>query len=309
MLKKLELQALQADLASVNSLLGQRAINEDPVGTMQFESRKQQLENKILEMAAQPEGAAAVAVFFGGRPVIGSKGVVADFGAKAIEGFQSLVSTRAAELEGPIGRRGPVPQRDQTKLMITDVVRGSVGFVFEEASDHGELLETTLKQAVDEVCSIIYRIGAPDEDAFQDAVDVVDDRLLNSLRTFFMLLDDKGATMRIVEDAVDFTLNRDHVERARRRTDALELAESEIEVLGTLYVLPDVRKFEIHPRDGSASVRGSVSTALLRELVDERNDLRPNIVGQVHSLKLKVKEARMHGREARRSYTLLSLEN
>src|SRR5579862_4840745 len=306
MLKRLELDALRADLSAVDANL--RGRTDDPIGVLQFEHRKRELEARIADLQREQAGEnAGVAIFFGGRPVIGSRGILADFGTQAISNFQSLIATRFAELDGPLGRRGPVPQRGQTQLMITDVARGSVGFVLEEVRDDHQLLDTPLKEVVDEVCSFIRRIASPDEEAFQAVTEIVDDRLLGSLRAFFKLLDDSGATLRVVESDSEFSLGRENVERARRRTDSLRLSETEEIVRGTLYVLPDARKFEIHPVPVGEPIRGSISANTLRELVGDGHEVREGIVGVVQDLRVRIKEARVLDREPRKSFTLIGI--
>jgi hypothetical protein len=225
MLKRLEQQAVRADLAAVDGLLGSRTEAEDPVGWLQFSRRKEMLEQQ-LSAPSEVSSSAAVGLFFAGRPVFGSRGIAAEFGARAVEQFQAVVSTKHATQEGPIGSRGPIPQRDRSKLMITEVARGSFGFILEEA-EGPQLVESPLRQTVDEVVDLIYRTAAPDEEAFEAFTEAVDNRVLGSLKGFFRLLDEAGATVRIVEEQREFTLARDAVERARERTESLVIDEQE----------------------------------------------------------------------------------
>jgi hypothetical protein len=205
MLRKLAVESLRADLASVDALLKERTPDEDPIGWFQFSQRQTALRRKLEEVQNAETTSAGVALFFGGRPVLGSRGINADFGAKAVDQFQSVVATQFALQNGPIGARGPVRQRERAQLMITDVVRGSFGFVLEENNpDH--LVNSSLKHVVDGVLDIIYRTAAPDEAAFDSVTETVDDRLLGTLKSFFKHLDDAGATMRVVEDEREFTL-------------------------------------------------------------------------------------------------------
>ena len=105
----------------------------------------------------------------------------------------------------------------------------------------------------------------------------------------------------------DFTLGRDSIERARARTDDLAINEGEETVRGTVYLLPEYKKFEIHPLAGGESIRGSIAPMALRGIVDERNDVRPGIVGAVHEMKVRYREARIRGKEPRKTYTLVEI--
>ncbi|MBE7158554.1 MAG: hypothetical protein INR62_09015, partial [Rhodospirillales bacterium] len=170
MLPQLERQFLEADLAQVRSLLLQSPIDEDPIEHLQFSSRAQEIEARLAQISetimTAPAGAA---LFFGGNPVVGSHGIKASFGSKAVGHFQKLVSQRfAADERGPLASRGRVPRTDETQLLVTDVVRGSFGFVLEAASTESSG-ETSLKTAVDEVADTLSKMAAPDEALFDQA--------------------------------------------------------------------------------------------------------------------------------------------
>ena len=213
MMRRLEFEALRADLAAVEALLKQRSEIEDPIGWFQFNQRKAELESKIAELQTSEVQSAAVALYFGGRPVIELRGIFADFGSKAVAAFQSIVSTWFAALEGPLGERGPVPQRERSALMITEVARGSFGFVLEEieSSSAPELPVTSLKDVVDEVCGLIHSLADPaesDEDELDRLPEALDKRVLGDLQAFFRHLHDSGATLKSLMTVVRSLSNR-----------------------------------------------------------------------------------------------------
>ena len=120
MLLQLEREFLQADLAKVRALLVESPADEDPIEHFQFTHRVRELEQRLAALPGAIEAApAAVALFFGGRPVAGSKGINATFSTKAIGHFQKLVSQRfAADEQGPLASRGRVPLADDTQLLV-----------------------------------------------------------------------------------------------------------------------------------------------------------------------------------------------
>ena len=63
---------------------------------------------------------------------------------------------------------------------------------------------------------LVFRVASPDQEIFETLAEGIDSRVLGSLRSFFKVVDDAGATMRIVEDRREFTLQREEVGRARR---------------------------------------------------------------------------------------------
>src|SRR6476661_3888379 len=136
MVRKLEIEDIENDLATVRSLLSRRSSEKDPSGVAQFQGRVAELERELEARRGKPDHRASVALFFSGEPVLGSRGVRAEFAGKAVDLFQDLVSKQFAAVEiGRMGQRGPIPLRPSSDMMITDVARGSVGFVLEEADE------------------------------------------------------------------------------------------------------------------------------------------------------------------------------
>jgi hypothetical protein len=74
-IRKLEIEGLLADLASVNALLAGLGPHDDPIGTMQFQHRRRELEEEIARLGHQQDAAGKVPLLFGGRPVWGSRGI------------------------------------------------------------------------------------------------------------------------------------------------------------------------------------------------------------------------------------------
>lgn len=313
MLKKLELDALRADLASVNALLASRSEEADPVGWLQFNFRKQELEEELQRLELREEKA-SIGLFFGGNPVLGSRGVLAEFAGKAIKSFQDLVSKRFASMEtGNLGLSGPIPMRNCAQLMITDVVRGSFGFVLEEAGEPSSHDSASIKQVMNEISQLITRIASEeDEEQFQQALETLDSRILITLKEFFQLLDNSSATLRLVEGMADFSLNREAIRRARKRTESMEITEREDEeIIGELYLLPASRRFEMLVMDESGSgrwIRGSIGAHCLEQLKTQyARVIKSDVIGNVWRTKMKVREVHERNRNPRLSYILMEL--
>ncbi len=307
MLLQLERQFLEADLAQVRSLLLQSPLDEDPIEHLQFESRVRELEARLSAMPELIDKApAGIALFFGGDPVVGSHGVKAGFGSKAVGHFQKLVSLRFAAVEqGPLASRGRVPLTDETQLLVTDVVRGSFGFVLEAAGGQPHN-QTSLKAAVDEVADTLSRMAAPDEALFDQASSALDDRQLGTLKEFFKLLDDEGASLRLVEGERDFELDRTAVIRARNRVEGLSISErTEVragQVVGWTQVS---RRFELQLRGAEGVLTGQVS----QEAMEKALSTGLNPLNQHFRMHLKVREVRARNRSPRLAYTLQAMES
>lgn len=307
MLKRLEREATKADIAAIEALLNARTPDEDPIGYLQFSKRIAALTKRLKELEVTGPTGAEIGLFFGGKPVIGSHGIMAEFGTKAVSEFQNLVSSTFAAAEGALGARGPVPQRDRTQLLLTDVARGSFGFILQQA-DEQQLIDSPMKEVVSRTVDLVFRVSSPDHEAFEDISDRVDSRVLGSLKSFFKILDDAGATVRFVEDEREFTLHRSEIQLARERTENATLEETEKYVTGILYILPTARRFEIHPNGDDDVIRGSITPDCLSHLTGGGKEVRPGLIGTVQSARLREREIRSRGHDSKRSYALLSLE-
>lgn len=309
MMKRLELDSLKADLAAVEALLASRTQSEDPIGWIQYSSRKAALQTQVAELEAKPDHHASVALFFGGRPVIGSRGIMADFAGKTLEQYQEMVSKRnaAVELGEPLSSRGTIPKRANAQMMVTEVARGSFGFVLEEANQENELVQTPLKHVVNDISDLIHKLSQEDEEGFETVAETLDDRLLISIRGFFKTLDDAGATMKLVDGHKEFILQREDVERARARADSMEVAEKVLNESGLVYLLPDSRRFDFYPDGGLPVHRGVVSTACLKKILGEGTQIPDGIIGHRKNAEFKVREVKQRNGASRVSYTLTQL--
>lgn len=258
--RKLRLDGLQADLASLDALLQSAREMDDPVGEYQIEKRKSAIEAELNALTAAQERKASVALFFGGKPVLGSRGISADFAGHMLEYFQDLVSRAFASNElGSLGERGPIPKKQATDLMVTQLTRGSFGFVLDELSGQAELEGTALKAMVEEVVTIVEKVASSNEIDFEEVAEQLDPRMLISLKDFFMTLDTAEATVRLVDDVADISLDQPAVHRARLRIEATSIDEADLLIEGVLVgFLPEHRKFEIQVGQ-NLTLYGSVS--------------------------------------------------
>src|SRR5690606_12591848 len=135
---------------------------------------------------------------------------------------------------GVLGERGPVPLKQATDLMVTNLARGSFGFVLSEMSDQEELHDTALKSMVEEAVTIVGKIASEDEKEFEEASEALDHRMLISLIEFFRTLDVAQATVRLVEDVSDVSLDLAAVHRARVRVEATSIEEEDETIEGIL---------------------------------------------------------------------------
>ncbi|KJQ87518.1 MULTISPECIES: hypothetical protein [Vibrio] len=268
--RKLRLNSLTADKFAVEKLLQESIEYGDFVGELQYKERLDELNKAIEELSTDAATNASVALFFGGEPVLGSHGISASFAGNALEKFQKLINKTFANKEsGSLGERGKVPLKRNSNLMVTQVVKGSFGFVLDEVSDQIEITETALKSTVEDVLEMINTSAQSDESLFESMIDNLDKRVLQSLKEFFEVLDKAKSTIRIVGDSKEYCLDKNLIHRARKRVESTDITEQD-EVLTIILsgFLPEHCKFEAKLEDGTF-IYGTVSKFAAKQFVQD----------------------------------------
>ena len=185
---------------------------------------------------------------FGGRPVVRSHGVFADFGTKAAGRFVDAIAAVAASITAPLAAMGPIPGRDQNQLLIIGTAIGSFGFeleehqadaaVFPEPTSAGIALERTQKLLAGSIDA--------DDEVLADAAAELDPRALDKVRDFVSLLADNEAFCGLsVGDHVFQFSDSGQVRRSLARLGSDNLKKREVVLAGEfLGVLPTRRTFE-----------------------------------------------------------------
>lgn len=307
MVRKLTIDSISSDLTAVSALLSRRNADTDPIGFLQFSIKAEELEPRLFELGEMPETTASLAVFFGGLPVQGSRGVSADFAGKAVALIQDLVAKQFANMErGAMSVVGPVPLRGNSDLLLTEIARGSVGVILEEADVNQSLTESELSVAVHKVAEDIQETSKVDSTDFEELLGEVDPRYFSALTDFFKLFDDARATVRLVETDQDFELDLQAIHRGRERTEAAITNDlDDVPYTGRLYLLPTQRKFELSVVGSGETIHGNVS----REFASANlAQLRAkNVVNHDWIVKLKVRTINRPNRPSQIKYTLMGL--
>lgn len=286
--KKLTIDSLSSERTSVNQLLENSKRSGDFVGELQFKYKLNELDKKIEELKENSfkYNNASVAIFFGGKPVLGSKGIAAEFAGSALGQFQNLIAKTFAISEmGELGERGKIPLKVNSELMITGLARGSFGFVLDEISEQTEIEASALTHIIDKVTHLLRDIAAQDEMVFEKLLENLDPRTLNSLKEFFANLDSSEATLRIVERDLDIILDSTAIHRGKIRTETISIEENTTTIKGILDgFLPDHRKFEIRNEQGNI-IYGSAT----KEAVDQFTKTTQTVIGKQCLVKLAIK--------------------
>ena len=302
---KLALDRLHADLAAVNDLLA-RLTEEDVMARVSLEDRREEIKDLILnaEKRLKDETASAT-LFFGGQPVSGMHGIECKFAASAVGTFQDLVAMILAHRAGTLSERGAVANRESSTLYITDVARGSVGFVLEEVRPQANLTDTPLSEAVTEATQLLAAFSATNEHEFHDRLDSVEQRVVVSAGKLFQLMRRNGATLRLVTDTSDHTYGIEAVARGAARAKSTTTESEDRIVIGRLGgVLPDTRRFEFRCEEELGTISGKVARALRTNDLDYYNRELLNVRATA-----RITLTRIYRNEQllRETYTLLEL--
>jgi len=228
---------------------------------MSDEARLLNIEAALAALPAIERSPARASLTFSGMPVIGSLGIFADFGMKAVSSFTDTVATVAASLHAPLASMGPIPNRYQNQLLITSTAVGSFGFELLEYRAP-ELLdeESAVALALDRIQSLLQAtLGHDDELA--DIASETDMRAMDKVRGFLRVLADNEATCTLQHGhkTMRFT-DPGQVRRSLERLAADNLRESQEMLEGELVgVLPVARSFEFKLAGSNEIVRGKIS--------------------------------------------------
>jgi hypothetical protein len=304
-LRKLERDFVRADLAAVSSLLAQLS-EEDVMARFGLEARREELQRAIARLEdAADEPAASAALFFGGRPVAGTRGIESEFAGAAVSKFQDIVSKVMAHEAGALGQRGVVPNKGASKLHITNVVRGSFGFLLEEVQAEKPVATSTLKGAVEETTRLLEAFGRDDEENFRTTVESIDERVLTTAREFFNLMRDRGATVRLVSGDTDRSFGTDAVVRAAERATSTLVQDLEDTIQGQLSAfLPAAHEFEFQAVGERGTLNGKVDRALTTEQLEQYNR---ELIGVRSEIKIHIRRLLRSGTLVRESFMLLGI--
>lgn len=306
-MSKLNTNALESQAAHIRRML-ERSQGVDPLGTISLGERLKEVLGQIESEQNRDKNHAAITLLFYGAPVDGSIGIDAQFAGRAIQEYQSALSKHMVSVAGgQLGARGPIPERNLSRLNITDVVHGSFGFQLEEASENDDMFATALKQAVDDISDILQDFSAPEEKKFEDAIEKIDSRTFASIKSFFSLAHREGASFRIVDDDEEYLFDDTKILRAFERVESVEFSEDTSEVSGTLIgVIPIGRRFEFRIDGTEEVISGTIGKKLSADFI-ERIQQDEQFIGKRWSASFYIRTVTKPDGQVKVNYVLMEL--
>lgn len=254
---------------------------DDVLDRASLSARLQTIEDALAQATPDERAPARVRLTFKGRPVIGSYGIFADFGMKAVNGFTEAVAAMAASLTAPLAATGPIPNRDQHQLLITNTALGSFGFELEEHRTGQLTLSdgSAVAQALDRTQSLLRGTQGTDDELADSAAEA-DRRALDKVRAFLETLADNEAVCTVrVDDAVVTFSDVGQVRTSIKRLSQENLREDIEELHGELRgVLPKARAFEFKIASSSQVIRGKIAPTIRDPDALNRELHRPTVI-------------------------------
>jgi hypothetical protein len=249
---------LRAELAALDRLIAE-STGDDDLALIGFEARRDDVANELASAESRDRRIGRAALTFNGDPVVGTRGIDADFAGEALERFQKLVAKKAAVRAGAtLGTRGPIPHAEQSRLLVTGTALGSFGFVLEESAP-SLIAPSLLAEALDDSVRLLE--AAKDDDAFGDLVAENDPEVVSALAKFVELLSTSGATVSVrTSRATAIMKQREEVLAAAGRASTVR-DEADLPIDGVLEgLLPTGRRFEFRRADTNELIVGKLAS-------------------------------------------------
>ncbi|MDP2828042.1 MAG: hypothetical protein Q8O37_05495 [Sulfuricellaceae bacterium] len=248
----------------------QRMISETPLEDVldrgSLTARLEEIEHCLSDGKVDEREPARARLTFNGRPVVGSYGIFADFGTKAISAFNEAVTAVAASLAGGLAAKGPIPNREQHHLLITNTALGSFGFELEEYRS-GQLPideKSTLDQAIECTQNLLQGSVNSDDELLADSASELDQRALDKVRDFVSTLAENEAicALQFRNQLFRFT-DVGQVRHSLERISRDNLHEEEQVLRGEFQgVLPKRRTFELQIGGTDQIITGKIAPAV-----------------------------------------------
>lgn len=296
-----EYRQLQAERGALDRLLADLP-TERVIERIGLEARKQDVEDALASQPAPSREPLRARLTFRGKPIVGSHGIFAEFGALVVGAFSEAVAAIGASHVGPLGSRGLLPGRDDFRMLITGTAPGSFGFQFEEAPADSRTLfpqESPLEPAIERAKAIMQASLGTDDD-LTEALSEADPRAIEAIHKFLETMA-KGEAVCALEFKGDVFRFAD-VEQVRRSMSRLaqdNIHERDESLSGRFQgVLPHRRTFEFRVSATDEIIAGKVGKDIA-DAASINHVLEKPVTIQVHSRRVG---------EGRPRYALLSYQ-
>ncbi len=252
---------------------------------MSTAGRLKDVEEQLAQLPLEAVEPARVRLTFNGRPVIGTHGIFADFGMKAVNSFSDAITTLAASLCSPLAAMGRIPNKEEYQLLITNTALGSFGFELEEYQANNVLPQeeqSLVSAALEQTQAFLTATLSGNDEDLADSASEIDPRALDKIRSFLQTVADNEAVcaMQYKNQSVKFT-DVGQIKRCLERLSGENLQENEELLSGAFQgILPKSRTFEFKLEgQNDEIIKGTISktfqdVAALNQLLDKKTQIK-----------------------------------
>lgn len=292
---------LRSDVAELNRLIDMTP-ESAVIDRKSLEYRRDQVQAELDEFPVPQRWPATVHLTFNGKPVAEEEGIRADFAGKAVNAFGTVVTSLAAGQKGTLPEKGPIPNQDAYRLLVTSTARGSFGFELEENQSSQaaptadeSAVEIAIEQARNIMESLVH-----DDEVFAEAVAETDKRALDDIRDFLKLMADSDAVCTLTFKGTAFRfVDTGQVRRGLRKLAEDNVHEGQEEIIGQFEgILPQSRLAEFRLSGNGELLKCRIDHTLTRV-----EDIRDNL-----NRELRAKAKYRQVGTSRRHYTILDFE-
>lgn len=210
---------------------------------MSLNSRLEEVENKLKRVNKDfLHSPSKLKITFRGAPVLGTTGISSYFGTTAIKALTDAINCILKSLNSG--------KNENANLMITDIAKGSFGFVLEDIGNQSFSLlpedDKTTNIAINKFQEILSFASEPDSNELIENIIELDLNSINKIKDFVEILDKNKAVCAINFNEHSFSFkNNNQVKTALSHLDIAKKSDID-EILNVMFlgVLPNKRKCE-----------------------------------------------------------------
>ncbi|MGO4134783.1 hypothetical protein ACEQ6A_09500 [Rhizobium brockwellii] len=199
---------------------------------------------------------------FRGLPVMGSKGIAAEFGSKAAVAFTEAFTAIVSGVKDRLNYMGPIPDKARNQLLITGTAVGSFGFEFQLPHLQPDFFSESggAEEALERLFALLEVSAQGSDDEIAEIVAEVHPRAVRKVAAFLTYLSQNQAWCGLEFKQKIFRYkNVDQLRRSRDRLSESNIHEDEQTLLGELQgVLPKGRTFEFKISGDDQIIRGKI---------------------------------------------------
>lgn len=222
-------------------------------------------------------------IVFKGDAVYGQHGIRADFVSKALGEIQGIVTDFFEIISGTTQNQNV----DLSKLMVTDIVRGSFGFEFEPVA-----VSDKINMAVSKTTEILSMFSQKTTD-IKRGLEGLQPKTLNRITRLVDELHRQNSKLIVNDGFITINMDEKVIEKAVKVLKESSTKDKVIELTGFFYILPASGAFEVMSR--GKTYHGKLSKTQLSKQLDFFNanigkKAKITLIKTVKSGKLKTEE-------------------